>query len=118
MSLFKALVLQQGDDAVTADIRELSPDQLPVGDVEIAVEYSSLNYKDGLVLNGLGGLVKDYPHVPGIDYAALSPTAVTRTLKKAIALLAPVFASARYAGVAMRSRSASAVTGSCPCLKI
>ena len=69
MSLFKALVLQQGDDAVTAEIRELSHDQLPVGDVEIAVEYSSLNYKDGLVLNGLGGLVKDYPHVPGIDYA-------------------------------------------------
>ena len=35
----------------------------------VEVAYSSLNYKDGLVLNGLGGLVKSYPHVPGIDYA-------------------------------------------------
>lgn len=69
MSSFKALLLQKEGDKVTAEIRELSPDQLPTGDVEVSVEYSALNYKDGLVLNGLGGLVKDYPHVPGIDYA-------------------------------------------------
>ncbi len=69
MSNFKALLLQREGEELTTAVRELSSDQLPLGDVEIAVEYSSLNYKDGLVLNGLGGLVKNYPHVPGIDYA-------------------------------------------------
>ncbi len=50
-------------------MRELPIDSLPEGDVTVAVSHSSLNYKDGLVLNGLGDLVKTYPHVPGIDYA-------------------------------------------------
>ena len=42
---------------------------LPAGDVTVAVEYSGLNYKDGMILNGLGRLVRKYPHVPGIDFA-------------------------------------------------
>ena len=40
-----------------------------MGDVTVTVDYSTLNYKDGLVLGGLGGLVRHYPHVPGIDFA-------------------------------------------------
>ena len=67
--MFKALVLEQREKTVSANIAELEDSRLPEGEVEIAVEYSSLNYKDGLVLNGLGGLVKNYPHVPGIDLA-------------------------------------------------
>ncbi len=67
--MFKALVLSQQDDQVTANIEELDDSQLPEGDVVVRVEYSTLNYKDGLVLNGLGGLVRDYPHVGGIDFA-------------------------------------------------
>jgi len=39
------------------------------GDVLIAVDYSTLNYKDGLIINGLGKLVRDYPHIPGVDLA-------------------------------------------------
>jgi len=69
MSSFRALVLEREGELVSAEVRDLEPEQLPIGDVQIAVDYSSLNYKDGLVLNGLGGLVKDYPHVPGVDYA-------------------------------------------------
>jgi acrylyl-CoA reductase (NADPH) len=42
---------------------------LPAGDVTVAVEHSTLNYKDGLILQGLGRLVRQYPHVPGIDFA-------------------------------------------------
>ena len=63
--MFKALILHEH----SALIEELDESRLPPGDVEIAVAYSSLNYKDGLVLNGLGGLVKTYPHVPGLDLA-------------------------------------------------
>jgi putative YhdH/YhfP family quinone oxidoreductase len=43
--------------------------QLPAGEVTVAVEYSSLNYKDGLAATGQGGIVRTYPHVPGIDAA-------------------------------------------------
>ncbi len=67
--MFKALVLEQREKTVSANIAELEDSRLPEREVEIAVKYSSLNYKDGLVLNGLGGLVKNYPHVPGIDLA-------------------------------------------------
>lgn len=66
---FKALVIDQdADGKVTSSFQTLSNDQLPEGDTTIAVEYSSLNYKDGMVINGLGRLVRDYPHIPGVDF--------------------------------------------------
>ncbi len=66
---FTAILLQQQEDAVSASIETLPDDRLPEGDVTVAVKYSTLNYKDGLILKGLGKLVRDYPHVPGIDCA-------------------------------------------------
>lgn len=69
-SEFQALVLDKSDDGkVAATIKTLSDADLPEGDVLVRVSHSTLNYKDGLVLNGLGGLVRDYPHVPGVDFA-------------------------------------------------
>lgn len=69
--MFKALVMEQNDDGLAqAVIKEISEDQLPEGNVTVAVEYSTVNYKDGLCLSPKGGgLVRNYPHVPGIDYA-------------------------------------------------
>lgn len=66
---FPALVLSEADGKVSGEIKTLSDSDLPEGDVTVRVEYSDLNYKDGLVLNGLGGLVRNYPHVPGIDFS-------------------------------------------------
>ena len=66
---FKALVLDQEGNAVHASIQELSRDDLPAGDVTVAVAYSSLNYKDGLAVTGQGKIVRAYPMVPGIDLA-------------------------------------------------
>ena len=69
--MFKALVLEKSDAGeVSAQVQTLPDDRLPAGDVTVAVEYSTLNYKDGLCLspNG-GGLVRAYPHVGGIDFA-------------------------------------------------
>jgi len=54
---------------VRASLRDLDEASLPPGDVTVAIEYSTINYKDGLVATGAGGLVKQYPHVPGIDFA-------------------------------------------------
>ena len=69
--MFKALVMEQNDEGLAAaEIKEIGEDALPEGNVTVAVEYSTVNYKDGLCLSAKGGgLVRNYPHVPGIDYA-------------------------------------------------
>ncbi|MFL5255616.1 MAG: MDR family oxidoreductase [Rhodopila sp.] len=69
MSDFTALVLHETAGKVESRIERVDETALPVGDVTVAVEYSTLNYKDGLILNGLGRLVRKYPHVGGIDFA-------------------------------------------------
>jgi acrylyl-CoA reductase (NADPH) len=68
---FKALVLSESDGKVGNEIQELATSDLPEGDVRVRVEYSDVNYKDGMVVNGIGGLVRNYPHVPGIDFAGV-----------------------------------------------
>jgi acrylyl-CoA reductase (NADPH) len=69
MSSFHALVLDQNDDGQTVSLQDLDNAQLPDGDVTIDVEWSSLNYKDGMILRGIGRLVRNFPHVPGVDLA-------------------------------------------------
>jgi len=66
---FRALVLDQNDDGQTVALQELHDEQLPDGDVTVDVEWSSLNYKDGMILRGIGRLVRNFPHVPGVDLA-------------------------------------------------
>lgn len=69
--MFNALLVEKDDDGtVTAKVKQLNTEDLPEGEVLVAVDYSTVNYKDGLCLsaNG-GGLVRSYPHVPGIDFA-------------------------------------------------
>ena len=66
---FKALIVQKQDDQTSAAVEDIRVDQLPQGDVLVAVEYSTVNYKDGLCIGPGGGLVRQYPHVPGIDFA-------------------------------------------------
>ena len=67
---YKALVVNKNEEGRTsAAVEMIDDDQLPDGDVTIDVAYSSLNYKDGLCIGPGGGLVRTYPHVPGIDLA-------------------------------------------------
>ena len=68
--MFKALLVEKdGAGKTHASVQQLGNDRLPVGDVTVAVDYSTLNYKDGLCIGPGGGLVRSYPHVPGIDFA-------------------------------------------------
>jgi len=67
--MFNALVVSQGEGGVSAAVERLEAARLPDLPVQVAVEYTTINYKDGLVVTGAGGLVKTYPHVPGIDFA-------------------------------------------------
>ena len=62
-------MLRKRNPAPKRDLRQISYDDLPAGDVTVAVDYSTVNYKDGLCIGPGGGLVRVYPHVPGIDFA-------------------------------------------------
>ena len=69
---FRAVVVDKDAEGSTqATVREITTDDLPDGEVTVAVDYSTLNYKDGLCLGPGAGLVRRYPHVPGIDFAGL-----------------------------------------------
>jgi acrylyl-CoA reductase (NADPH) len=73
--MFRALVVEKDAEGIArAGIRMLDDDRLLPGDVTVAVEYSTLNYKDGLCLGSGGGLVRSWPHVPGIDFAGVVET--------------------------------------------
>jgi acrylyl-CoA reductase (NADPH) len=67
--MFKALVIDSNGGTISASLQDVGEKSLPPGNVVVAVDYSTVNYKDGLVVTGAGGLVKRYPHVPGIDFA-------------------------------------------------
>jgi acrylyl-CoA reductase (NADPH) len=66
---FKALVMDA--EKSRARVAQVEESALPPGNVTVAVRYSTLNYKDGMILNGIGRLVRTYPHVPGIDFAGV-----------------------------------------------
>ena len=73
--MFKALLVEKDEEGKThASVQELDDDRLPEGDVTVAVQYSTVNYKDGLCIGPGGGLVRTYPHVPGIDFAGTVET--------------------------------------------
>ena len=73
--MFNALMVKKDDDGKTsAAVEQISEDQLMDGNVTVAVEYSTVNYKDGLCIGPGGGLVRKYPHIPGIDFAGTVET--------------------------------------------
>ena len=69
--MFNALVVNKDEEngKTSAAVEQVSLDQLPEGNVVVNVEYSTVNYKDGLCIGPGGGLVREYPHIPGIDLA-------------------------------------------------
>ena len=66
---FKAIVLNQSGDKFSREIKKLDKSFFKTGDVLVKVEYSGLNYKDALILKNGARLVKEYPHIPGIDFS-------------------------------------------------
>ncbi len=68
--MFRAIYLEQNEDkSVRQSIQSLDESVLPEGDVRVAVDYSTINYKDGLAITGAAPVVRKYPMVPGIDLA-------------------------------------------------
>ena len=73
MSFAAVVVDRDADGRTHAAVRQLALDDLPEGEVTVAVAYSTVNYKDGLCLGPGAGLVRKYPHVPGVDFAGRVP---------------------------------------------
>lgn len=69
--MFNALVVEKDEESgkTSAAVKQIGLDDLPHAEVTVAIEYSTVNYKDGLCIGPGGGLVRKYPHVPGIDFA-------------------------------------------------
>jgi acrylyl-CoA reductase (NADPH) len=66
---FKALIINQDGESFTREIKSIDKSFLKHGDVTIKVDYSDLNFKDGMILQNGGRLVKEFPHIPGIDFS-------------------------------------------------
>ncbi|MGS0676603.1 acrylyl-CoA reductase (NADPH) [Shewanella sp. 30m-9] len=67
--MFNALVLTQEEKLTLANVRQITEADLPEGEVLVDVSCSSLNYKDGLAVTGVGKIIRNFPMVPGIDFA-------------------------------------------------
>ena len=68
---FKALILDQKGEEFSREVKSIEKSFLKHGDVTVKVEYSGLNYKDALILKNGARLVKDFPHIPGIDFSGI-----------------------------------------------
>jgi len=107
MRMFRALVVEKAEDGTTsAAVRELDESRLPEGNVTVAVEYSTVNYKDGLCVGPGGGLVRTYPHVPGIDFAGVVETSDDARYKPGdrVVLTGWRVGEARWGGHAQKAR--------------
>ena len=71
MNKFKAIIVNQEGENFTRNLQEIDISFLKEDEVTVKVDYSSLNYKDGMILKNGGRLVKDYPHIPGIDFSGI-----------------------------------------------
>ena len=69
--MFKGIVVEKDAEGYRASLAEIDENRLPAGDVTVRVDYSTLNYKDGLAITGKGPVVRSFPMVPGIDFAGV-----------------------------------------------
>ena len=79
---FKAIVIDNKDEKFTREVKELNTDHLKDGNVLVRIDFSSLNFKDALILNNGGRIVKKYPFVPGIDFSGTVEESEDEKFKK------------------------------------
>ena len=104
---FNALIVNKDDEGKThAEVTQITEDQLPEAEVTVAVEYSTVNYKDGLCIGPGGGLVRNYPHVPGIDFAGTVETSSDERYKPGdkVVLTGWRVGEAHWGGYAQKAR--------------
>ncbi len=79
---FKAIVIDNKDEKFTREVKDLNTDHLKDGNVLVRIDFSSLNFKDALILNNGGRIVKKYPFVPGIDFSGTVEESEDEKFKK------------------------------------
>ncbi|AYY79373.1 MAG TPA: oxidoreductase [Proteus vulgaris] len=67
----KALIVEQQDDKLNANVQDIDEKKLPIHEVIVDIHYSTLNYKDGLAITGKGKILRQLPMVPGIDFSGV-----------------------------------------------
>ena len=84
---FKALVIDNQNEKFTRGVQELNQSALKDGNVLVKVDYSSLNYKDAMILNDGGRIVRNFPFVPGIDFSGTVVSSDDRKFKKDVKII-------------------------------
>jgi len=79
---FKAIILNQEGESFSRKVETVDQSFLKHGDVTVKIDYSCLNYKDALILNNGAKLVKEYPHIPGIDFSGTVVESENEKFKK------------------------------------
>ena len=79
---FKAIILNQEVESFSRKVETVDQSFLKHGDVTVKIDYSCLNYKDALILNNGAKLVKEYPHIPGIDFSGTVVESENEKFKK------------------------------------
>ncbi len=104
--MFKAIVINKDDKGYRAELDQLEESALPAGDVRVRVNYSTLNYKDGLAITGKGPVVRSFPMVPGIDFAGevLESTAPEFKVGDAVLLNGWGVGEGHWGGLAQQAR--------------
>ena len=104
--MFSAILIEKDDSGQTVGVKEVDEAQLPEGDVTVDVEYSTLNYKDGLAITGKSPVVRKFPMVPGIDLAGVVTDSSHADWKKgdAVVLNGWGVGETHWGGLAQRAR--------------
>ena len=100
----QALLLEQQDGKTLASVQTLDESRLPEGDVTVDVHWSSLNYKDALAITGKGKIIRNFPMIPGIDFAGLYAPAKIRVFMPVRRCYSLAGALVKTTGVGWRSR--------------
>ncbi|XEH43662.1 alcohol dehydrogenase catalytic domain-containing protein [Edwardsiella tarda] len=113
----KALLLDNRDGQTHAHIQQLNSDDLPAGEVLVDVDWSSLNYKDALAITGQGKIVRQFPMVPGIDFAGVVNQSSDARFTPGQAVLLTGWGWVNTIGADWRSRPESPPIGCYRCLR-
>lgn len=111
----QALVLEQSEGHTVATVKQIDTDTLPPGDVTVDIDWSGINYKDALAITGKGKIIRQFPMVPGIDFAGRVHTSSDPRFHSGQPVLLTGWGWVRITGAGWPSRRGLRRTGWCQC---
>jgi acrylyl-CoA reductase (NADPH) len=113
MASFKAIVIEKSESGQKVGLTNFDESNLMDGDVTVRVEWSTLNYKDGLAVTGRAPVVRRFPMIPGIDFAGTVESSSHPDWKSGDKVILNGWGAARRTSEAMARKRASRAIGSC-----